>query len=119
MKPDTQFVKYCLQHHKTPLFNRADFDNDLNRLIILKKAFKRYDTIGKINIRLALNNIIILINVFGVEPANVVLFYRLGENYYSHIKTILQFLDCYVENNITRDVPEDAEMTRLIKEEIL
>lgn len=118
MKPDTQFVKYCLQHYQTPLFNRQEFDNDLNRLVILKKSFKRYDTTEKLNIRLALNNIIILINVFGIEPANVVLFYRLGEAYYPHIKTILLYLDSYVENSITKDVPEDKNITELLKQEI-
>jgi len=118
VRPDTQFVKYCLQYYQTPLFNRQEFENDLNRLVILKKSFKRYDTTGKINIRLILNNIIILINVFGVEPANIVLFYRLGAAYYSHIKTILLFLDSYVENNITKDIPEDKEITEILHREI-
>lgn len=118
MKPDTQFVKYCLQNYKTPLFNRQEFENDLNRLVILKKSFKRYDTTGKINIRLALNNIIILINVFGVDAANIVLFYRLGESYYPHIKTILLFLDSYVENSITNEVPEDKNITELLMQEL-
>jgi hypothetical protein len=118
VKPDTNFIKYCLQSYQTPLFNKQEFDNDINRLIILKKSFKRYDTTGKINIRLVLNNIIILINVFGVESANIVLFYRLGERYYSHIKTILQFIDCYVENSITKDIDEDEIIYNLLKDEV-
>lgn len=118
MKPDTNFIKYCLQNYRTPLFNKQEFDNDINRLIILKKSFKRYDTTGKINIRLVLNNIIILINVFGVESANIVLFYRLGEKYYPHIKTILQFINSYVENNITNDIDEDETILTLLKGEI-
>jgi hypothetical protein len=56
--------------------------------------------------------------VFGVEPANIVLFYRLGAAYYSHIKTILLFLDSYVENNITKDIPEDKEITEILHREI-
>lgn len=118
MRPDTNFIKYCLQNYKTPYFNKQEFDNDINRLVILKKAFKRYDTSGKINIRLVLNNIIIIINVFGVEAANIVLFYRLGSNYYSHIKTILEYIDSYIENNITKDIDIDGNIKKLLDEEI-
>jgi len=118
VKPDTNFIKYCLQNYKTPLFNKQEFYIDINRLVILKKSFKRYDTTGKINIRLVLNNIIILINVFGLESANIVLFYRLGEKYYSHIKTILNFIDCYVENNVTNDIKEDDEILKMLDLEI-
>lgn len=118
MKPDTNFVKYCLNNYQTTFFSRQEFDNDIGRLIILKKSFKRYDTTGKINMRLVLNNIIILINLFGIESANIILFYRLGDKYYRHIKTILLFIDCYVENNITNDVDVSPEIIELLKAEI-
>lgn len=118
MRPDTDFIKYCLQNYKTTFFSKQEFDNDINRLVILKKAFKRYDTTGKINIRLILNNIIIIINIFGVEAANIILFYRLGEKYYPHIKTILEFIDCYIENNITKDYDINEDIKRLLEEEI-
>jgi hypothetical protein len=115
---DDDFIRYCLKNYHTPVFSREEFESDLNKLVILKKMFKRYDTTGQINIRLILNNIIILVNVFGIESANIILFYRLGEDYYSLIKTFLTFLNSYVDNDVTKDVELNDKIWEMLKREV-
>lgn len=110
MKADDDFLKYCRANYHTPIFSREDFESDVNKIIILKKMFKRYHETGNLNERLALNNIIILLNVFGVEATNIILFYRLEKKYYPIIKTILIFLNSYRENPFSSDVDVDEKI---------
>ena len=114
MRYDDDFMKYCLDNYQTPLFTREEFDSDLNKIIILKKMFKRYLTNGNINERLVLNNIIILINVFGIYPTNVILFYRLEDCFHPIIKSFLIYLDVFKDNSYTKDIDEDPIIQRLL-----
>lgn len=118
MKADDEFIKFCLNNYRTPHFNREEFDNDLNKIIILKKMFRRYKSTGNINERLVLNNIIILINVFGIETANFILFYRLESEFHSYIKTFLMFLNAWVDSELTHDVEVDDELQIIINTKV-
>lgn len=114
MKYDDDFVKYCLDHYHTPLFTREEFESDLNKIIIIKKMFKRYLTTGNINERLVLNNITILINVFGVEATNVILFYRLEDCFHPIIKTFLIYLSSFKDNSYTSGINIDPTIKELL-----
>lgn len=111
---DTDFVQYCLDNYKTPYFSQSEFSNDLNKTVVLKKMFRRYLDKGIINERLVLNNIIMLINVFGVEAANVILFFKLDTEFYPLAKTILIYLNCYKENELTKHIEADVKMKVLL-----
>lgn len=117
MKADDEFIKFCLNNYRTPHFSREEFESDLNKITILKKMFRRYMSTGNINERLVLNNIIILINVFGVEPANFILFYRLEVEFHSYIKTFLMFLNSWV-GNVAHDVSVDDELQVIISRKV-
>jgi hypothetical protein len=67
---------------------------------------------------LVLNNIIILINVFGVETANFILFYRLEGEFHSYIKTFLMFLNSWVDSDVAHDVDVDDELTVIISSRV-
>lgn len=118
MKQDDDFIKYCRDNYHTPLYNEDEFRSDVKKIIILKKMFKRYHNTGQLNERLILNNIIILINVFGVEASNIILFYRIEKVYYSYIKAFLQYLNCYIENPISQDVEPSEDIINMLRERV-
>ena len=70
----------------------SEFENDLKRIKYLKRLFRKYKLTKEIKERLILNHIIILGNVFTVQGATRMLFYRIDERDYDVLKTFLIFL---------------------------
>ena len=93
-----------------------EFHEDLNRTKYLKRLFRRYQTTGSLRERLILNHIIIFYNVFGVEPASRLLFFKIEEELHSLLKTFLVYLNCCPEQNI----PETEDLVGIpLDEKIL
>ena len=81
-------------HYDKPILNsEQEFYDDLKRFKYLKRLFRKYKITGNIKVRLAVNHIIVLQNVFGVDPAVTLLLYKVDKNYWSSLKTILNYLD--------------------------
>jgi hypothetical protein len=87
------FLLYAMKAYERPNAIQSEFDEDLKRLKYVKRLIKRYRSTGDLKERLILNHIIILANVFGVEPTVRMLFYKLDEEDYSVLKTFLLFLE--------------------------
>lgn len=68
------------------------FYEDLGRFNHINRSLKRYDKIGKINIHLVLNHIIILYNIFN-DAATPMLFFKVEERYWKVIVSILRFIN--------------------------
>ncbi len=83
-----------------------EFHEDLNRTKYLKRLFRRYQTTGNLRERLILNHIIIFYNVFGVEPATRLLFFKIEEELHPLLKTFLVYLNYCPE----QDIPETADL---------
>ena len=71
----------------------SEFEEDLKRIKYVKRLIKRYRITGELKERLILNHLIILSNVFGIEPTVKMLFYRFDEEDYDILKTFLIFLN--------------------------
>ena len=72
-----------------------EFNDDLLRIKYLKKLFNKFIETGDMDIlrvRLALNHIIIFYNVFQIEAATRILFFRLKPELHCILKTFLHFL---------------------------
>jgi len=96
--------------------NLDEFHEDLNRTKYLKRLFRRYQATGQLRERLILNHIIIFYNVFGVEPATRLLFFKIEEELHPLLKTFLVYLNCCPEKNI----PETEDLVGIeLKEEII
>lgn len=87
------FLLYAMKAYERPNAIQSEFDEDLKRLKYVKRLIKRYRSTGDLKERLILNHIIILANVFGVEPTVRMLFFKLDEEDYSVLKTFLLFLE--------------------------
>lgn len=85
---------YAMKHYDNPACHGVhEFTEDFDRIKYVKRLFKRYQLKGVLKERLILNHIIIVYNVFGVDAATRILFFRLEDDLWPILKTFLIFLD--------------------------
>ena len=72
----------------------------MKRFKYLKRLFRKYDTSKEFKARLIINHIIILANVFGIDAASTLLFFKIDKEHWSLLKTILIFLNYIPENEM-------------------
>ena len=90
-----------------------EFYEDLKRFKYLKRLFSRYEQ-GDLQERLILNHLIILYNVFGIESANKMVFYKLEEKHLSALKPFLIFLN-YIKEEDYVDIPLDKNIVEKLR----
>ena len=67
---------YAQQNYDNPTLEKEqEFYDDIKRFKYLKRLFRRYKLTGEIKVRLIVNHIIVLQNVFGVEARFVYYYY--------------------------------------------
>lgn len=90
---DDNFLMYAVKAYNSPHCIMSEFESDLKRTKYLKRLFRRYKVTKTLKERLILNHLILLYNVFGVEPATRILFFRIDEKDYDVLKTFLIYLN--------------------------
>ncbi len=92
---------FAMKHYDNPsCVDEAEFWDDLKRFRYLKRLFRKYDTSGELKMRLIINHIIILSNVFGVDATTTLLFFKIERNHWSLLKTFLVYLHFMPENDL-------------------
>lgn len=89
---EENFILYAVKAYDKPNCVKSEFQEDLKRFNYIKRLFHRYNRHGELKERLILNHLIVLYNVFGVEPTTRMLFYHVHETSYPALKTFLLFL---------------------------
>lgn len=90
---DSTFLLYSAKHYEnSQCYDTAEFYDDLKRFKYLKRLFNIYYETGDLRERLVLNHIIVIYNVFGLEPATRMLFFKLYE-YKEMLKPFLELLN--------------------------
>jgi hypothetical protein len=105
----------------------SEFREDMKKFNYLKRLFRRYRKEGELKERLVINHLIVLYNVFGVEPATRMLFYKIIEDDYSALKTYLLFLNNMpnVVKGIkgrdihSSDIPVDMRIAEVLRNNII
>ena len=100
---DTNFVLYAARHYNNPeCCETLEFYDDLKKFKYLKRLFNKYSDTGDLKVRLIINHIIVIYNLFGTEAATRMLFFKLFPHT-NELATFLQFLNYMpkVINNIT------------------
>jgi hypothetical protein len=88
------FLMYAIKHYDNPSCSGLkEFNDDLKRLRYIKRLLGRYQVSGDIKERLIINHLVVLYNVFGVEAANNMLFFKMSEKLWPELKTFLVFLN--------------------------
>ena len=110
------WLLYAQQNYDNPTFTKEqEFLDDLKRFKYLKRLFRRYKLTGDIKVRLIVNHIIVLQNVFGVEAACVLLLYKIDDQYWSILKTVLDHLG-YLYPHELNNIEIDDNIKRLLEE---
>lgn len=117
------FLLYAIKAYDKPNCIMSEFEEDIKRFDYLKRLIYRYKEYNDLQERLMINHIIILSNVFGPDCVVRMLFYRLDENSYPIIKTILVFLN--IMPNVIRgvkgkhiyssDIPLDNNLVQILR----
>ena len=93
------WLLFAQHNYDKPILNsEQEFYDDLKRFKYLKRLFRKYKITGNIKVRLAVNHIIVLQNVFGVEAAVTLLLYKVDRSYWAALKTIFHHLPFDLEN---------------------
>ena len=105
---------FALRHYDNKGAGKEEFDDDMNRFKYLKRLFRKYDTSKEFKSRLIINHVIILANVFGVEAATTLLFFKVDKQHWSMLKTVLIFLN-YMPDNELIDIEIDQNVMEELK----
>jgi acetoacetate decarboxylase len=84
---------YAMKAYDRPDCIMSEFKEDMKRFNYLKRLFRKYRKLGEIKDRLVINHLVVLYNVFGVEVATRLLFYKVSEEDHITLKTYLLFLN--------------------------
>ena len=112
------WLLFAQHHYDNPTLQKEqEFYDDIKRFKYLKRLFRKYKATKNIKIRLVLNHVIVLANVFGVEAACILLLYKVEKMYWSYLKSVLVNLD-YLYPHELNDIKTDKNIDLLLKEEL-
>ena len=110
------WLLFAQHYYDKPILNsEQEFYDDLKRFKYLKRLFRKYKITGNIKVRLAVNHIIVLQNVFGVEAAVTLLLYKVDKNYWPALKSILNYLG-YLYPHELDNISVDNKINELLRE---
>jgi len=118
---EENFLIYAIKNYDNPeCKSMAEFEEDLSRFVYLKRLFRKYHKTGELKERLILNHLITFYNVFGVQAATRILFYKIEPELHYILKTFLVYLN-YVpleaskENMRIIEVGMDDKIVNLLR----
>jgi hypothetical protein len=90
---ESNYIRYAMNHYDNPQCTGvSEFEEDMARLVYLKRLFRRYEKNRILRERLILNHLIVFCNVFGVEAGCRLLFFRIEKDLHYILKSFLVFL---------------------------
>jgi hypothetical protein len=102
---DENFLLFAAHNYNNKQCTETEeFYDDLNRFKYIKRLLSRYDDTGELQERLILNHIVVISNVFGIEPGTKMLWYKVKEQHWPIIKTMLVYLN-YITDAEKIEVP--------------
>ena len=109
-------MMFAMKHYDNPsCVDKKEFLDDMKRFKYLKRLFRKYDTSKVLKIRLILNHIIVLANVFGVDASSTLLFFKIEKKHWSTLKTFLVYLNYMPESDL-RNIATDLKVLKELRE---
>ena len=99
LTPETIDI-FAKRHYDSPGAGKEEFEDDMKRFKYLKRLFRKSESSKEFKARLIINHIIILANVFGIDAASTLLFFKIDKQHWSLLKTILILLNYMPENEM-------------------
>ena len=110
------WLLFAQQNYDNPtLETQEEFNDDIKRFKYLKRLFRKYTITGDIKIRLVLNHLIVLQNVFGADVAISLLLFKIDKKYWPVLKTCLNYLE-YLYPHELNDIKTDKNIEEMLKE---
>ncbi len=109
------FKLFAANHYNNPECISVDeFIEDVSRFKYLKRLLKRYEQSGDLQERLILNHLIVIYNVFGIEAADRMVWFKVNEAHYPALKTFLVFLH-FIKENDKVEIPMDTNIVERLR----
>lgn len=106
---EENFTLYAMKHYDNPHCRGVnEFNDDLKKFKYLKRLFRKYRAGGGLKERLILNHIIVIYNLFGVEAATNMLFFKIDKKYWPQLKSFLMYLNVMPPDNLMVEVDQDV-----------
>lgn len=122
---DSNINNYCIKYYNNPqCISISDYNDDIRRFKYIKRLINQFENNGTIKIRLLLNHIITIYNLFDRTAATRILFFKINELHWPIIKPILMYLNLLPEyvygiNNQdikTSEIPLNEKIIGLLRE---
>ena len=122
---EENFLFYAMKNYNNPqCLSMKDFYDDLKTLKYVKRLINRYLITGELKDRLILNHLIMFGNVFPIDVACRILFFKLPKNMWVVLKTFLLYLNYMPEmiekingqNIYSADIGIDIRFTNILRE---
>lgn len=98
---EENFILYAMKNYDNPHCRGVnEFEDDLKKFKYLKRLFRKFKSGNQVNERLILNHIIVILNLFGVEAASSMLFFKIDEKYWPQLKSFLIYLNAMPADNL-------------------
>lgn len=88
---------YAAHAYDKPNAVVSEFEADLSRVLYVKRLLTKYYTTKVLKDRLIMNHLVILYNVFGIEAASRLLFYKLDDRDREVVKPFLIYINALPE----------------------
>lgn len=112
---EDNLLLYAAKHYYNPQFSDIEeFYEDLKRFKYIKRLVNRYLENDELAERLILNHLIVVFNVFGIEPALHMLELKLDKRHWVVIKPFLIFLK-YIKNDQYIGIPLDPTVVERLR----
>ena len=109
------FELFAAQNYNNPeCLDVEEFKEDLARFKYLKRLLRRYELTEDLQVRLILNHIIVIYNVFGIESANRMIWYKIEPEHWTYIKPFFVFLN-YLPVDEKVDIPLDPLIVDILR----
>jgi hypothetical protein len=110
------FELYAARHYQNhKCLCMEDFEDDISRFKYILRLLRKYKDTREINIRLLLNHIIVVYNVFEIPAANRMMFFRIDDDLHGILKTFLIFLN-YLSEDQQKHTTIDLNIVKQLQE---
>jgi len=109
-------LMFAIRNYSNPhCEGEKEFEDDLKRFKYIKRLLRKYYDTGILKERLLLNHIIVLHNVFGADACATLLLYKIQEEYWPALKSILLFLNVLKQDELDH-IKKDERVYKVLKE---
>ena len=107
-------IMFAIKHYDNPQCEgEREFYDDMKRFKYIKRLLRKHKDTGVLKVRLLLNHIIVLNNLFGAEACVTLLLFKIQGEYWETLKSFLLFLNIIRDDEL-RNVKEDNKVLEIL-----